>query len=245
MSDHTGLTQGRRYMKSIFLLVIFIILSINAVAQDPIGDSIDCTDIRIDFIDDPNLTKEERLRLMDKALMESINQYEHCQKQKAMKAGTDANTSENSGSGIQGTEGDGNIEQDTSGESDEAGGLPSSGMESSASSSMSGTEPDTYDTQAPADVATEDSQAEESVGTAKATGAENYKSEVEGGSNDGVKSNSGAGLKNGQIPDDIPDAKNDDALAAQIRYAAENEKDPEKREQLWNEYRKYKGLPKK
>ena len=47
---------------------------------------------------------------------------------------------------------------------------------------------------------------------------------------------------NGKPPDDIPSADNDSALAAQIRRAAENETDPTKREQLWNEYRKYKGL---
>ncbi len=49
-------------------------------------------------------------------------------------------------------------------------------------------------------------------------------------------------LQNGKPPDDIPSADNDSALAAQIRRAAENETDPTKREQLWNEYRKYKGL---
>ncbi len=47
---------------------------------------------------------------------------------------------------------------------------------------------------------------------------------------------------NGKLPEDIPSAANDDALAAQIRYAAENETDPLKQKQLWNEYRKYKGL---
>jgi hypothetical protein len=47
---------------------------------------------------------------------------------------------------------------------------------------------------------------------------------------------------NGKLPDDIPSVDNDSALAAQIRRAAENETDPTKREQLWNEYRKYKGL---
>ena len=57
-------------------------------------------------------------------------------------------------------------------------------------------------------------------------------------------SKSGGNLKqaNGKTPDDIPPAKNDDALAAQIRYAAENEPDPVKRQQLWNEYRKYKDI---
>jgi hypothetical protein len=48
---------------------------------------------------------------------------------------------------------------------------------------------------------------------------------------------------NGALPEDIPAANNDDAIAAQIRLAAELEKDPVKKEKLWNEYRKYKGFP--
>lgn len=48
---------------------------------------------------------------------------------------------------------------------------------------------------------------------------------------------------NGKIPEDIPPADNDGALAAQIRLAAENETDPVKQAELWNEYRRFKGLP--
>lgn len=51
-----------------------------------------------------------------------------------------------------------------------------------------------------------------------------------------------ASAANGATPEDIPAANNDDAVAAQIRLAAENETDPEIREKLWNEYRKYKGM---
>jgi len=50
-------------------------------------------------------------------------------------------------------------------------------------------------------------------------------------------------LNNGKIPDDIPPADNDSVLEEQIRQAAINETDPVIREKLWNEYRKYKGLP--
>jgi len=50
-------------------------------------------------------------------------------------------------------------------------------------------------------------------------------------------------LQNGKVPDDIPSADNDDILQQKVREAAENETDPEKRERLWNEYRKLKGLP--
>jgi hypothetical protein len=45
----------------------------------------------------------------------------------------------------------------------------------------------------------------------------------------------------GQVPDDLPDAKDDDIVARQLREAAQNETDPELREKLWEEYRRYKG----
>ncbi len=47
----------------------------------------------------------------------------------------------------------------------------------------------------------------------------------------------------GKIPEDIPDGENDGVLEAQIRLAATRETDPAVRARLWNEYRKYKGLP--
>lgn len=44
-----------------------------------------------------------------------------------------------------------------------------------------------------------------------------------------------------QVPEDIPDARDDDIIARQLREAAMNETDPELREKLWEEYRRYKG----
>jgi len=64
----------------------------------------------------------------------------------------------------------------------------------------------------------------------------------ENSNNESVKVKEG-GNTNGGKPKDIPAADNDDAIAAQIRLAAEIEQDPVKKEKLWNEYRKYKGLP--
>ena len=43
-------------------------------------------------------------------------------------------------------------------------------------------------------------------------------------------------------PVDIPNGNDDDVVARQLREAAMREADPEVREKLWNEYRKYKGL---
>lgn len=42
------------------------------------------------------------------------------------------------------------------------------------------------------------------------------------------------------LPPDIPDGRDDDIVARQIREAAEKETDPVLREKLWEEYRKYK-----
>jgi len=42
-------------------------------------------------------------------------------------------------------------------------------------------------------------------------------------------------------PPDIADGKDDDIVARQLREAAETEQDPELREKLWDEYRKYKS----
>ncbi|MFU8816487.1 MAG: hypothetical protein ACNA7W_14160, partial [Pseudomonadales bacterium] len=44
------------------------------------------------------------------------------------------------------------------------------------------------------------------------------------------------------IPDDIPPARDDDIIARQLREAAQQETDPELREKLWDEYRRYKGI---
>ena len=54
----------------------------------------------------------------------------------------------------------------------------------------------------------------------------------------GLRTDNAAG-----IPDDIPEPDNDSVLEAQIRRAAMEETDPRTRAELWNEYRKYKGLP--
>jgi hypothetical protein len=44
------------------------------------------------------------------------------------------------------------------------------------------------------------------------------------------------------VPDDIPNARDDDIIARQLREAAMQESDPELKEKLWDEYRRYKGI---
>jgi len=45
------------------------------------------------------------------------------------------------------------------------------------------------------------------------------------------------------VPEDIPDGNDDDVVGRQLREAAMAEADPELRERLWDEYRRYTGLP--
>ena len=43
-------------------------------------------------------------------------------------------------------------------------------------------------------------------------------------------------------PEDIPSGRDDDIVARQLREAAMREPDPELREKLWDEYRRYTGI---
>ena len=45
----------------------------------------------------------------------------------------------------------------------------------------------------------------------------------------------------GPVPTNIPDGRDDDIVARQLREAASKETDPVLREKLWEEYRKYKN----
>ncbi|MGD2073828.1 MAG: hypothetical protein PVG38_02710 [Gammaproteobacteria bacterium] len=56
------------------------------------------------------------------------------------------------------------------------------------------------------------------------------------GAGQGAKAATGGGGR----PPDVPDGDDDDVVARQLREAAEKESDPELREKLWEEYRRYK-----
>ena len=90
---------------------------------------------------------------------------------------------------------------------------------------------------------------ETGTGTESESGGRNpYEASDEGGYGSvggGIGGRSGGAPENPAIfeaPDDIPSGNNDDIVARQLREAAMREADPEVREALWNEYRKYKGI---
>ena len=201
-----------------------------AHAQDSIGESIDCTDVIVHFVDDPSLTHEERLHLMDKAFLESLNRYELCRSAKEKAAALKGAVSNGDGATATGDSPGGASGDSFENSSGETGGT--SAGESAASSTMSGTE------------VSEKSSSAGGIQAVAQGGLQGSQNPKETAVNTGGNNTSGKMKQsNGKLPEDIPTAQNDDALAAQIRYAAQNETDPVKRELLWNEYRKYKGLP--
>lgn len=212
-----------------YWLIVFQLIAYAGVSS---GETIDCTDVSVDYRDDLSLTHEERLRLMDEAFLRSLNRFELCQSAKKMaassgKGANEGNGTEGGAGGLTGNSGgtspDGTSPDGTSQEGKSIG-------ESVAGSALSGTDspkniPPTGETEASGELKS----------------SQDTKDQKASGTNTHEKTQ----RSNGKLPEDIPSAPNDDALAAQIRYAAENETDPVKADQLWNEYRKYKGLPTK
>lgn len=185
--------------------------SSQAYADEALGSAIDCTDMKINYIDRPDMTHSERIEAMDRAFFESVNRFELCNLSNQSSSSSESVSSANQESSTE----NGTAMGSAVSESSEA------GIDSVASPSMMGTETESTlpAPDSPEDSGMPDDTKDEAVA---------------------IYGNSGA---NGALPEDIPDANNDDVVAAQIRLAAEIEKDPVKKEKLWNEYRKYKGLP--
>ena len=175
------------------------------------------------------LTADEKSALMDEALYESLARFDRCRASSTSESGSSGSDSLSSTSEGQteGSEGDG--------ESINA-------VESFASSSISGAEAGDDGGDA-SDNATESVQ---SVASPSASGTE-VGDEAGGGAvalkSPSLKADKKPSPSNGKIPEGIPPSDNDSVLQAQMRAAAMAEQDPKRRAALWNEYRKYKGLP--
>jgi hypothetical protein len=81
----------------------------------------------------------------------------------------------------------------------------------------------------------DDSDASASPGGGEAPPGQGEPEDTQGG---GVPT---AGDDRPEVPPDVGDGSDDDIVARQLREAAMAEKDPELRERLWDEYRRYKG----
>jgi hypothetical protein len=179
-----------KYAYIFLLLLSGYAVSDEKATQQPLNN---CDLVVIDYQDNPEMTRAEKLDRMRQAFDASLHKFEDCHMSLS-------SASKNSGSG--------------------------SGKSSTTSSDgtfLSNTE-------------LQGTEAEKSDGS---KASKNVANDVQG---EPVEISSVGSTNNGVVPEDIPQAENDDALAAQIRIAAEAESDPETRKKLWNEYRKYKGI---
>ncbi|MGB0570468.1 MAG: hypothetical protein ACPGQM_00135 [Alphaproteobacteria bacterium] len=207
----------------------------------------DCTEVTVDYTDDANLTREERIARMDRAFQRSLSRFEECQSERAGGGASGGGTGSGasgggvSGSGTAGSESDGS--ETSTAASDISGpdaplDAPAPSGTSSAASDVTGDEPTVTAATTPG------TNAPSSGGKwAPSENAESSPSPEDGAADEEPVREAARTQNNGKVPEDIPPADNDSALEAQIRQAAIEETDPELKNRLWDEYRRYKGLP--
>ena len=212
----------------VLLAVLFgapALLGAECAAQNVESDlatATDCAEILLQGLEDASLTREERIALLDQALLQSLNNFDPCQAGAGSAADGGAAGGGGGGGaagGVQGTEG-------SAGESG-AESVTESASESVPAGDIQG---DLADPQPP--------QSPQVPQDASAGGKQ--ETSVAGQTNPNALETVGA---NGKPPEDIPPAENDDIIAKQFRKAAEEETDPVTKAKLWNEYRRYKNLP--
>ena len=185
------------------------------------------------------LTRAERIARMDQAFYDSLARFDECQSAATGTGAADAGAAGRNGSaaGADGTEG---------GDGDSAGTGDGASVESVAAEGIQGAE-----SPAPPETTTDGTSADDTSIESVAAGGIRGTETPEDGERTAADPERPPAAGSGQapddvpVPDDVPAPDNDSVLEAQIRRAAMEETDPRIRAELWNEYRKYKGLPPK
>ena len=211
--ENTG--SADRLLMACMTLALCLIVTV--VSADAAGTS-DCRPHAVSSdLEGALLTQEEKIARMDQAFHDSLARFEQCRQATSAEASGSAGlgTGGNAADGSEMSGGTNAAQADTQGNTDRKAGAT---IESVASSDIQGTSAPVTDTPS---------------------------SDTRMADNDPL-----SGTPSGKVPKDIlamrrdassPD--NDSKLEAQIRLAATHETDPEKKARLWNEYRRYKGLP--
>ena len=227
-----------------------------ALGNTELSKTHDCTTIELEALIDQNASREDNLERLSQQFFQSVNRNEHCnlkpqtdsdQSSSSSAADTDAGADASANASANASAAPDTSAQNTaspggaSTNSTAAQATPSSSlvgtnlaedlsnMGAPSASNMAGTTPmaDTADMGTITGTATDgDSE----------TAAVTSRPQMQQAEPD-------QRLTNGKIPDDIPEAGNDSVFEAQIRTAAMAETDPDTQKNLWNEYRRYKGLP--
>ena len=212
-----------------FIALVILLVSFGTEAQslkfnkhDTSNSSeMDCDNVEIDYVTDENLTPDENLERMDQLFYRSLAHYDACRNSKKLEANRhvvdevhSANIIERNSTTISSSS---DVYSDIN--------RPRKNSDDNDFQEWSAT------------------KEEETAQSLRRPFGEETKPKLKGafvprGVDEGLT------IKfNGKSPDDIPVADNDTLLEAQIRRAANLETEPQKKAQLWDEYRKYKGLP--
>ena len=199
--------------------------SVSAVsANAELSKMRDCTEIELEAEIDQDASREDNLARLSQQFFQSVNKIEHCDREQNS---VDATSSTGNGS----TPSSADIEgADAARDSGAMAG-------SIASDSLVGT--NFNQTMTEADQPFASPSASNMAGTTPQPAP--AETNTTGAQPDATEQD--PTLTNGKTPDDIPDADNDSVFEAQIRAAAMAETDPDTKRNLWNEYRRYKGLP--
>jgi len=230
-----------------------------ALSNTELSKTHECTTIELEAVIDQNASREDNLERLSQQFFQSVNRIEHCDRepQTDNDQPSSSNAADADDSADADASADASAEAEASADADASADAPSSSLVGTSlaedlpnivapsASNMAGTTPMAD----PADMGTATSTmtgtetgTETGTMTGTATDAESETAAVTARPQM-QQAEPDQRLTNGKIPDDIPDADNDSVFEAQIRAAAMAETDPDTQKNLWNEYRRYKGLP--
>ena len=215
-----------------------------ALGNTELSKTHDCTTIELEAVIDQDASREDNLERLSQQFFQSVSRIEHCDREPQ----TDSDQSSSSSAANASADASNNAEAEANASADaDADAQPAAGSggastspnaaQATPSSSLVGTSlaedlPNMVAPSASNMAGTTPIADPADIGTATS----NLNGTMTGTEPD-------QRLTNGEIPDDIPAADNDSVFEAQIRAAAIAETDPDTQKNLWNEYRRYKGLP--
>jgi hypothetical protein len=232
-----------------------------SLGNTELSKTYDCTTIELEAVIDQNASREDNLERLSHQFFQSVNRIEHCDRELQTDSDLSSSSSAADASADDTADASNNAEANASADADDPaqltagpGGASTSpttaqatpsnslvgtsltedlpNMFAPSASNMAGTAPMAD----PADIGTATSNMTVTETDAESETAVAARPQMQQAEPD-------QRLTNGKIPDDIPNADNDSAFEVQIRAAAMAETDPDTQKNLWNEYRRYKGLP--
>ena len=243
---------------AILIGVLMAILPCQLHAQSPEKVEIDpCSLDILTFAPNNDLSPQEQVEILDNIFFESLARFDQCQMNLGEMNDTNKEQTSRGKNAVGNNSADNTSLADNANDADssngngvdsenagidaiqsDAAGQSSPLQASTPVAGISGSDLPTNSANAPQ----KEQENQSMLGDAKQGAANASPDEVNAGKR---RPDGSPPLPHGAVPDDIPAGNDDDLLQAQIRAAAMAEPDPKLRAKLWNEYRKYKGLPAK